>query len=393
MAAGAGVMGLGAAPALHLVLLAAWLTATAWLIICAARRLAEWAEGRLGLTEDLVENMVGHRTLVAQLPPERRHRGDDRALAAYERRAAALDAAMAQLASLAPRGWLALGILGLGPAFAAGAASAAQAVSLGGVLLVYLGLRRLADAAPALCTAVVAWRRTRPIFAAAARGAAAPPAPLVAQAPDEQAAGRRGLLVARDVSFHYPGRAEPVLREASFELGRGARVLVDGPSGAGKSTLVALLAGLRQPSSGVLLLSGFDHHSLRPERWRQRSAGVPQTHENHLLSATLLFNLLMGRRWPPRAEDVAEAEAVCCALGLGPLLERMPAGLQQMVGDSGWQLSHGESSRVFVARSLLQSLDVRVLDESFASLDPDTAATVLDAVLARSETLVVVRHG
>ena len=57
-------------------------------------------------------------------------------------------------------------------------------------------------------------------------------------------------------------------------------------------------------------------------------------------------------------------------LDLGPLLARMPSGLEQLVGDSGWQLSHGERSRLFIARSLLQPLDVRVLDESFAALIP-----------------------
>jgi ATP-binding cassette subfamily B protein len=70
----------------------------------------------------------------------------------------------------------------------------------------------------------------------------------------------------------------------------------------------------------------------------------------------------------------------------------MPAGLQQMVGDSGWQLSHGERSRVYIARSLLQDLDLRVLDESFAALDPETFEQVLDCVLARTRTLVVVAH-
>ncbi len=61
----------------------------------------------------------------------------------------------------------------------------------------------------------------------------------------------------------------------------------------------------------LLLLGGFDHHSLRPERWRQRAAGVPQSHENHILSAPLLFNMAMARRWPPHAQDEQEIEAIC----------------------------------------------------------------------------------
>jgi ATP-binding cassette subfamily B protein len=209
---------------------------------------------------------------------------------------------------------------------------------------------------------------------------------------DEASAGRRGLLVGRDVSFSYPGRLDPVLRGCNIEIRRRQRILIEGPSGSGKSTLGALLCGLRQPSSGLLLLGGFDHHSLRPERWRQRAAGVPQSHENHILSASLLFNIAMSRRWPPCSDDEQEIEAICRELGLADLLARMPGGLQQMVGDSGWQLSHGERSRVCVARALLQQADLRVLDESFAALDPETLDRVLECVVRRSETLVVVSH-
>jgi ATP-binding cassette subfamily B protein len=215
---------------------------------------------------------------------------------------------------------------------------------------------------------------------------------VVVTATDDAAAGGRGLLVARDVAFRYPTRSEPALRGASFTIRRGDRVLLQGGSGSGKSTLGALLTGLREPSSGVLLLGGFDHHSLGPERWRERSGGVPQFHENHVLSTSLVFNLAMGRGWPPRPEDWREVEALCAQLGLGDLLARMPAGLQQMVGDSGWQLSHGERSRVYVARSLLQDLELRVLDESFAALDPETFEQVLACVLERTRTLIVVAH-
>ena len=132
------------------------------------------------------------------------------------------------------------------------------------------------------------------------------------------------------------------------------------------------MCGLRQPSGGLLLLGGFDHHSLRPERWRQRAASVPQSHENHILSAPLLFNIAMARSWPPSESDIAEIEQICGELGLAGMLARMPAGIQQMVGDSGWQLSHGERARVCVARALAQQADMRVLDESFAALDPET---------------------
>ena len=70
----------------------------------------------------------------------------------------------------------------------------------------------------------------------------------------------------------------------------------------------------------------------------------------------------------------------------------MPSGLEQLVGESGWQLSHGERSRLFIARALLQPLDARILDESFAALDPETLERALACVLSRAETLVVIAH-
>ena len=100
----------------------------------------------------------------------------------------------------------------------------------------------------------------------------------------------------------------------------------------------------------------------------------------------------MGRRWPPSREDLAEAETVCRELGLGELLDRMPAGLLQMVGESGWQLSHGEKSRLYIARALLQKAELVLFDESFAALDPETLNRSLRCVLDSAPTLLVVAH-
>jgi len=384
----------GAAPISHAILLFGCFGVAAFLVRRLYRRLLDWADARLALTDDLVETMVGYRTMVAQLAPDKRHLGEERALAEYARKEAAMDREMAKLAVLVPRGWLILGVAALVPDFAAArTASPHVAVSLGGVLLVYLAFRRIAlETGPGLATALVAWRSTKPIAAAANVAEAAEQVAVLPNEVDEATQGRRALLVGRDVSYRYPGRLEPVLRGADFEVYRGERVLVEGRSGSGKSTLGALLCGLRQPSSGLLLLGGFDHHSLRPERWRQRVASVPQSHDNHILSAPLLFNIAMARRWPPSDADIVEFEQICRELGLESLLARMPAGIQQMVGDSGWQLSQGEKARVCVARALAQQADIRVLDESFAALDPETLDRVLECILRRSETLLVVSH-
>jgi ABC-type bacteriocin/lantibiotic exporter with double-glycine peptidase domain len=200
------------------------------------------------------------------------------------------------------------------------------------------------------------------------------------------------VLEAHDLVFRYRERGAPVLRGCSLRLWPGDRLLLEGPSGGGKSTLATLLLGLRRPDSGLLLLDGLDLHTLGAEGWRRRVVAAPQFQDNHVFTGTVAFNLLMGRGWPPRPEDLAQAEALCRALGLGPLLDRMPAGLLQMVGETGWQLSQGERSRLYIARTLLQGAPCLILDESFAALDPETLRQALLCVLERAPTLVVIAH-
>jgi ATP-binding cassette subfamily B protein len=200
------------------------------------------------------------------------------------------------------------------------------------------------------------------------------------------------VLEARDLSFRYPDRGEPVLRGVDLRIGAGDRLLLEGSSGGGKSTLASLLAGSRVPDAGLLLLDGLDRETLGAAGWRRRVVLAPQFHDNHVLIGTFAFNALMGRGWPPRPADLEEAEALCRALDLGPLLDRMPGGMLQMVGETGWQLSHGERSRLYIARALLQGGDLLILDESFAALDPETLRRTMATALANAPTILVIAH-
>jgi ABC-type transport system involved in cytochrome bd biosynthesis fused ATPase/permease subunit len=138
------------------------------------------------------------------------------------------------------------------------------------------------------------------------------------------------------------------------------------------------------PESDLVLLGA--------QRWRQRVVIAPQFHENHVLMGTLAFNVLLGRGWPPRPGDLEAAQQMCRALGLGELLDRMPAGLQQVIGGTGWQLSQGEKGRLYLARALLQGADVVILDEGFGARDPATLRQCLAFVLRMAPTVLVIAH-
>ncbi|WP_434421032.1 ATP-binding cassette domain-containing protein [Nannocystis pusilla] len=389
-AAAVPILALGPAPALHLALLAGWAALSVVLVRSTGRHLAAWTDTRGELTHHLVEAMVGHRTRLAQEAPERWHHDDDARLVRVLAREAQLNRSESLLVALLPRGWLVLGLAALLPAFVGGTAPAATvAAAIGGVLLAQRGLSTFVVGATALLGCGVAVRQALPMLRAAETADADAHGLMLSFPPVPEG---QPIVVARGVGFRYPGRERPVLRDVDLAIAAGDRLLLEGGSGGGKSTLGALVAGLREPTSGLVLLAGLDRPTLGLVGWRRRIAAAPQFHENHVVTAPLAFNLLMGRGWPPTQAQLAEADAVCRELGLGDLLERMPSGLQQMVGETGWQLSHGERSRLFIARALLQGVDLVVLDESFAALDPATLQQALRCVLDRARAVLVIAH-
>jgi ATP-binding cassette subfamily B protein len=364
-----GIVSVGAGGISHAGFLVLSLAA---FVLLARRYLRErrlWTEERLAMSHELLERMVGHRTRLVQERPERRHEGEDEALERYEARSRRVDGRYALLQTL-PRVWLPLGIAALALPSLRGEANIAEvAAGLGGTILAYRALVKLADGFSDLLDAGIAWTKVRDLFRAAGRPTAA----------REKGGPGSALVEARNVYYRYDGGAAPVLADVGFTIERGDRVLLTSPSGGGKSTLLSLVNGLRRPSSGVILEGGT-------------VATAPQYHENHVFTETFLFNLLMGRRWPPTGADILLAETICREVGLGELLEKMPGGMNQLVGDTGWQLSHGERSRLFLARALLQGCELVLLDESFAALDPENLRQALLTARKRAESLVVVAH-
>ncbi|MGE5183058.1 MAG: ATP-binding cassette domain-containing protein [Acidobacteriota bacterium] len=383
------VLALGAGGLLHVVLLAITVATAVLGSLRYLRARRAWTDDRLAITHDLVEVMLGHATRLAQEPGDDRHAREDRELARYARRSAELDRRLVWLVAAVPGGWLVIAALALAPAFVLGGIDVpALAIALGGMLLGYSALAKLGDAATRLADAAIAWRSVAPLLAAAR---IAPPSasPSLVHAPRSPG---QPLVVARGVRYRPSRSSVPVLAGCDLIVREGDRVVLEGPSGAGKSTLAAILAGLRQPDAGLVLAGGLDRATLGERGWRRRVALVPQFHDNHLFLGSLAFNLLMARAWPPTRQDLGDADAISRELGLGPLIERMPSGLFQIVGETGWTLSHGERSRVFVARALLSGAPLTVLDESLAALDPQTLIDALACVERRARAAVVIAH-
>lgn len=191
--------------------------------------------------------------------------------------------------------------------------------------------------------------------------------------------------VARDLP---PIPAADVLTDIDFEVPAGTLTALVGPSGAGKTTISALVTRLYDPTEGRITMGGVD---LRDASFRslRDSVGVV-TQDAHLFHETIRSNLLYAR---PDASDAELLEA-CHDAQVGALIESLPEGLDTVVGDRGHRLSGGEKQRLALARLLLKSPRVVVLDEATAHLDSESEAAVqraLDDAL-EGRTSIVIAH-
>jgi ATP-binding cassette subfamily B protein len=183
-------------------------------------------------------------------------------------------------------------------------------------------------------------------------------------------------------------RNHMVLDSISFTIPEGSRTALVGPSGAGKSTVLSLLERFYDPVSGSIELLGTDISTIPRAELRAMMGYVEQ--DAPALAGSIRDNLLLGS---PLATDEA-CVAVLEKVNLTEVLERSPQGLDAPVGEAGVMLSGGERQRLAIARALLQSPKVLLLDESTSSLDGANEVLMRAAIdqAATHRTLIVIAH-
>jgi ATP-binding cassette subfamily B protein len=369
-----------------LALLALWVAVIGALMVRYYRLRRAWTLQRRARSNDLAERMAGQRTLVAQTDLEWLAAEDDRNMSEYLRSSGAVDSAEALLQALTMRGWPMIGGILVLSAITTGVQGPLLAAAIGGVLLAGSAVQLINTGLSALVGASISIELIRPLFTAATRGVEARSAPKMVDGAT--------LLAAKDLTFGYKAEVEPILKSLDLEIRAGERVLLEGLSGTGKSTLVALLTAQRLSCAGELRLGGRTVEELGPREWRRHVVSVPQFHDNHVFSSSFAFNILMGRDWPPTQKrgHFRVVEKIIAELDLTSLVRRMPSGVWQLVGETGWQLSHGEKSRLYIARALAQEAKILVLDESLAAIDPLTTRQILAALDRREVAVILIAH-
>ncbi len=190
-----------------------------------------------------------------------------------------------------------------------------------------------------------------------------------------------------DVHFSYDGKKE-IIRGVSMNIGAGQTVAFVGPSGGGKSTLASLIARFFDVNDGSIKIGGADIRNIPKEKLMESVSFVFQ--DSKLIKATVSENVKMGK---PDASDLEFAQALKIAR-CDDIIEKLPNGINTVIGTKGVYLSGGEQQRLTIARAVLKNAPVLILDEATAFADPDNEVKVQAAFseLSKGKTVIMIAH-
>ena len=193
------------------------------------------------------------------------------------------------------------------------------------------------------------------------------------------------------VSFFYPGRRAPVVKDVNLEIARGSTVALIGRTGSGKSTLADLLMGLIEPTSGQILVNGVAITEHTRRRWWCSIAHVPQA--IFLADTSIARNIAFGSH--ADAIDQPRIEEASRIAQLHDFVRSLPAGYSTQIGERGIRLSGGQRQRLGIARAIYKQAPVLVLDEATSALDVETERAVINALERlhdEGRTIIVIAH-
>ncbi|MBP3782942.1 MAG: ABC transporter ATP-binding protein [Butyrivibrio sp.] len=196
----------------------------------------------------------------------------------------------------------------------------------------------------------------------------------------------KGEFDFENIGYAYPDSQDEIISGLTFHVEPGETVAFVGESGAGKSTIMNLLVGFGMPSSGRLLIDGRDIKDISLQSYRRQLAVVPQN--TILFSGTIRDNILYG------TNDISEEKLsqVIEEAGLKSVIDKLPAGLDTVVGEHGDKLSGGQKQRISIARALIRNPKVILLDEATSALDAISEKEVsyaLDHISSKCTTFIV----
>jgi ATP-binding cassette subfamily B protein len=198
----------------------------------------------------------------------------------------------------------------------------------------------------------------------------------------------RGAIEIRDLTFRYPRTDVNALEGVSLSVPAGHTVALVGRTGAGKSTLLALLGRVFDPPEDTVFIDGVDVRKLDLEVLRSHIAAVPQ--DSFLFTASVHDNIAYGVDTATR-EEVEKAAAIA---GLDEDIRAFPSGFDTLVGERGITLSGGQRQRATIARALLRSSPILLLDDCLSSVDTHTEDAILHGLRREmtGRTTLIVSH-